>query len=231
MLKKIIYGIVNFISVVIIAAAIVVLIMVLLTKPGKPPSIGGFTLLRITTGSMVPTYDVDTMILVQETDPSQIREGDVISFYSSDPMLDGAVNTHRVVRIEKDGGQYVYTTKGDGNNVEDPYDVKSEYLVGKVIWSSVILGKISRLVSNPLIFIPVILVPLAVILLSNFFQTISLARKIAKEEEEAAIREAVEQFRKKKELEKQKYGKIQLHQKNKKSQEKGPGKGCPFRCG
>ena len=195
MLKKIIYGIVNFISVVIIAAAIVVLIMVLLTKPGKPPSIGGFTLLRITTGSMVPTYDVDTMILVQETDPSQIREGDVISFYSSDPMLDGAVNTHRVVRIEKDGGQYVYTTKGDGNNVEDPYDVKSEYLV--------ILGKISRLVSNPLIFIPVILVPLAVILLSNFFQTISLARKIAKEEEEAAIREAVEQFRKKKELEKQ----------------------------
>ena len=198
MLKKIIYGIVNFISVVIIAAAIV-----LLTKPGKPPSIGGFTLLRITTGSMVPTYDVDTMILVQETDPSQIREGDVISFYSSDPMLDGAVNTHRVVRIEKDGGQYVYTTKGDGNNVEDPYDVKSEYLVGKVIWSSVILGKISRLVSNPLIFIPVILVPLAVILLSNFFQTISLARKIAKEEEEAAIREAVEQFRKKKELEKQ----------------------------
>ena len=123
MLKKIIYGIVNFISVVIIAAAIVVLIMVLLTKPGKPPSIGGFTLLRITTGSMVPTYDVDTMILVQETDPSQIREGDVISFYSSDPMLDGAVNTHRVVRIEKDGGQYVYTTKGDGNNVEDPYDV------------------------------------------------------------------------------------------------------------
>lgn len=203
MLKKIIYGIVNFISVVIIAAAIVVLIMVLLTKPGKPPSIGGFTLLRIITGSMVPTYDVDTMILVQETDPSQIREGDVISFYSSDPMLDGAVNTHRVVRIEKDGGQYVYTTKGDGNNVEDPYDVKSEYLVGKVIWSSVILGKISRLVSNPLIFIPVILVPLAVILLSNFFQTISLARKIAKEEEEAAIREAVEQFRKKKELEKQ----------------------------
>lgn len=203
MLKKIIYGIVNFISVVIIAAAIVVLIMVLLTKPGKPPSIGGFTLLRITTGSMVPTYDVDTMILVQETDPSQIREGDVISFYSSDPMLDGAVNTHRVVRIEKDGGQYVYTTKGDGNNVEDPYDVKSEYLVGKVIWSSVILGKISRLVSNPLIFIPVILVPLAVILLSNFFQTISLGRKIAKEEEEAAIREAVEQFRKKKELEKQ----------------------------
>ena len=68
-------------------------------------------------------------------------------------------------------------------------------------WSSVILGKISRLVSNPLIFIPVILVPLAVILITNFVSTVSLAKKIACEEEEAAIKEAVRQMREKKEKE------------------------------
>ena len=196
MLKRIIYGIINFISVAIIAAAVAVLIIVLLTKPGKPPSIGGFTLLRITTGSMAPTYEIDTLLLVQKTEPSSIRKGDVISFYSSDPVLDGAVNTHRVTEIQKNGEQYVYTTRGDGNNIEDPYPVESGQLVGKVIWSSVILGKIARLVSNPLIFIPVILVPLAIILLGNFFQTIALARKIAKEEEEKAIREAIDQLRK-----------------------------------
>lgn len=201
MVKKILCSIVNFISVVIIAAAVVILIMVLFTKPGKPPSIGGFTLLRITTGSMAPTYDVDTMILVKETDPAQIQEGDVISFYSSDPALDGAVNTHRVVSIEKETDHYVYTTKGDGNNVVDAYNVDSQYLIGKVTWSSVILGKISRLVSNPLIFIPVILVPLAVILITNFVSTVSLAKKIAREEEEAAIKEAVRQMREKKEKE------------------------------
>lgn len=204
MLKKIIYGIINFISVAIIAAAVGVLIVVLLTKPGKPPSIGGFTLLRITTGSMAPTYEIDTLLLVQKTEPSSIRKGDVISFYSSDPVLDGAVNTHRVTEIQKNGDQYVYTTRGDGNNVEDPYPVESGQLVGKVIWSSVILGKIARLVSNPLIFIPVILVPLAIILLGNFFQTIALARKIAKEEEEKAIREAIEQLRKSREPDRQK---------------------------
>lgn len=204
MLKKIIYGIINFISVAIIAAAVGVLIVVLLTKPGKPPSIGGFTLLRITTGSMAPTYEIDTLLLVQKTEPSSIRKGDVISFYSSDPVLDGAVNTHRVTEIQKNGDQYVYTTRGDGNNVEDPYPVESGQLVGKVIWSSVILGKIARLVSNPLIFIPVILVPLAIILLGNFFQTIALARKIAKEEEEKAIQEAIEQLRKSREPDRQK---------------------------
>ena len=198
MFKKIVYAIVNFISVVIIAAAVFVLIMVLFTKPGEPPSIGGFTLLRITTGSMAPTYEIDTMILVQQTDPSEIREGDVISFYSSDPALDGALNTHRVTTVTKEGDQYVYTTKGDGNNIEDSYPVRSEHLLGKVIWSSVLLGKLSRLVSNPLIFIPVILVPLAIILLTNFIQTVSLAKKIAREEEEAAIKEAVQQLREKK---------------------------------
>ena len=84
----------------------------------------------------------------------------------------------------------------------DAYDVQSEYLVGKVIWSSLILGKISRLAANPLIFIPVILLPLSVILLTNLIHTVRLAKKITREEEEAAVREAVEELRKRKNQEK-----------------------------
>lgn len=98
--------------------------------------------------------------IVKQTDPSAIKENDVISFYSSDPALSGAVNTHRVVSIETDGNNYRYITKGDANNVVDRYDVDSRDLLGKVVWSSLILGKIVRLVSNPLIFVPIILVPL-----------------------------------------------------------------------
>ena len=81
-------------------------------------------------------------------------EGDVISFYSTDPALEGAVNTHRVVSISQDGDSYIYTTKGDANNAADLYDAQSRYLIGKVIWSSLFLGKLSRLAANPLIFIP-----------------------------------------------------------------------------
>ena len=56
MIRKIICGVINTISVLVIAAAIVILCMVLFTEPGKPPNIFGFTMLRITTGSMEPTY-------------------------------------------------------------------------------------------------------------------------------------------------------------------------------
>ncbi len=191
MFKKIVLGIINAISIIIIALAVMVLIIVLMTKPGKTPNIGGYMALRITTGSMTPTYGVDTLIFVKETDPSEIKVDDVISFYSSDPALDGAVNTHRVVSIEKTDRGYSYVTKGDANNVVDNYDVDSKYLLGKVVGSSLALGKLVRLISNPLIFIPIILIPLAIILISNLVHTIKYAKKIAAEEEQAAIEEAI----------------------------------------
>ena len=93
----------------------------------------------------------------------------------------------------------MYRTKGDANNVEDAYEVRSNYLLGKVVASSLLLGKISRLVANPLIFVPVILVPLFAILLANLLRTIRLAGKIAKDEEQAAVREAIEELRKRQE--------------------------------
>ena len=198
MIKKIFFAIIDIISVLIIAAAIFVLCIVLMTTPGKPPQIIGYTALRITTGSMAPTYGIDTMVIVKDTKASEIQEGDVISFYSTDPSLDGAVNTHRVVEVHEENGARTFVTKGDKNNVVDAYDVEEKYLIGKVVYASKLLGKLSRLVSNPIVFLPVILIPLAVILISNLVNTLVLAKKIAREEEETAVREAIKEIREKK---------------------------------
>lgn len=199
MIKKAILTLINILSVLIIAAAVVILCLVLLTRPGEAPSFGGYTVFRVTTGSMAPTYDTDTLILVKKTDPRKIKAGDVISFYSADPALDGSVNTHRVTEVTKDGDHWEYTTKGDANNAVDQYGTDSEALIGKVVASSLILGKLARLVSNPLIFIPVILIPLVIILISNIIHTVSLAGKIAKDEEEQAVREALMELKKQQE--------------------------------
>ena len=195
MIKKILFGIINILSVLIIVAAVFVLCTVIFTRSGDVPSVFGYTALRVTTGIMAPTYDVDTLILVKKTDPAQIKENDVISFYSQDPALDGAVNTHRVVEIRQENNAIVFVTKGDNNNVVDSYDVPGEYLIGKVVASSNKLGKFSRLVANPLIFIPIILIPLIIILFSNLFETYRMAKQIAKEEEEAAVEEAIRKIK------------------------------------
>lgn len=198
MIQKIILHLVNLVSVITIAAAVVVLCIVLLTRPGEAPSIAGYTLFRITTGSMEPTYPVDTLILVKKTDPSRIQTGDVISFYSSDPALDGAVNTHRVTGVRTDGTHWSYKTKGDANNVEDAYGTSETALIGKVTGSSLLLGKLARLIVNPLLFIPVILIPLVAMLVGNTIKTVKLARQIAEDEEKKAIEEALQEIRKEK---------------------------------
>lgn len=201
MIKKVFFTLVNLISVLVIAAAVVVLLTVVLTKPGEAPQIGGYTVLRITTGSMEPEYKINTLILVKNVEPDTIKSNDVISFYSKDPALDGAINTHRVVKVEKDGDHWIYTTKGDANNVVDAYTVDATYLIGKVVASSLVLGKLARLVSNPLVFIPIILLPLASILISNIVKTAKLAKTLAQEEEEKAVKEALRQIREAKEKE------------------------------
>lgn len=198
MIQKIILHLVNLVSVITIAAAVVVLCIVLLTRPGEAPSIAGYTLFRITTGSMEPTYPVDTLILVKKADPSRIQTGDVISFYSSDPALDGAVNTHRVTGVQTDGTHWSYKTKGDANNVEDAYGTSETALIGKVTGSSLFLGKLARLIVNPLLFIPVILIPLAAMLVGNTIKTVKLAKQIAEDEEKKAIEEALQEIRKEK---------------------------------
>lgn len=199
MIQKIILHLVNLVSVITIAAAVVVLCIVLLTRPGEAPSIAGYTLFRITTGSMEPTYPVDTLILVKKTDPSQIQKGDVISFYSSDPALGGAVNTHRVTGVQTDGTHWSYKTKGDANNIEDAYGTSETALIGKVTGSSLFLGKLARLIVNPLLFIPVILIPLAVMLVGKTIKTVKLAKQIAEDEEKRAIEEALQEIRQEKE--------------------------------
>ena len=112
MIKKIVFGIINVFSVLIIIAAVFVLCTVIFTKSGEAPSVFGYTALRVTTGSMKPTYDVDTLIVVKKVDPETIKVNDVISFYSQDPVLDGAVNTHRVVEILEEEQGRVFVTKG-----------------------------------------------------------------------------------------------------------------------
>ena len=201
-MKKVWITLVNIISIEIIISAIFILFLVIMTAPGKVPQIGGYTVLRVVTGSMAPTLGTDTLIVVQKTEPAEVKEGDIISFYSSDPALEGAVNTHRVLSIREESGVYYYTTKGDANNVADSYEASSVYLIGTVCFSSCALGKMARLLANPLIFIPVILIPLAVILICDIARTVKIAGRIAKEEEEEAVREAIRQIRENKKKEK-----------------------------
>ena len=190
MLVKILRTIINILSVFMIVVALFVLLSVVMTKPGQAPTVMGYSSFRVLSGSMEPTLQTDSMIVVRHTAPAEIRVGDVISFYSSDPKLGGAVNTHRVVDAEKQNGVYIFQTKGDANIIPDEYPVSGNDVIGVVVFSSFFLGKLVRLLSNPLVFIPIIMIPLLALLILNLVKTVKLA-KIAAQEEEAKQIQAI----------------------------------------
>ncbi len=182
MVKKIITGIIDAVSVVLIVFAIGILLTVIMTRKGEAPDFLGYSSFRVLTGSMEPAIPPDAMVVTRRADPGEISEGDIISYYSPDPELGGSVVTHRVTGVESDGGSVWYRTKGDANAVEDEYPVSHEAVIGKLVFTSAVFGKAVRLAANPLVFVLLILVPLMTILVVNLVQAVRSAREIASEE-------------------------------------------------
>lgn len=187
----------NGAAIALILVSVFVLLSVVLTPAGQVPRVFGFSVFRVLTGSMEPEIPEGSLLVVRETDTDTIQVGDVISFFSPDPTLEGAVNTHRVVDIQTENGGKVFYTKGDANVLEDAYPVRAEMVVGKAVHVSTGWGKAVAVLSNPLVFGTVILVPLLGILLWNLWRAVKIAKDLARQEEEAAIRQALEEIQQK----------------------------------
>lgn len=195
MKSKWFFSLINIAAICLIAMSIFVLLTVVLTPAGQVPQVMGFSVLRVLTGSMKPEIPADSMLLIQKADAASLQVGDVISFFSPDPSLNGALNTHRIVDIAEADGSLQFTTKGDANLIEDQYPVDESRVVGKVLFVSTRLGKLLRLISNPLVFGLAVLVPLVLILVGNLVSALKSAARLAKEEEEAAVRQALEELK------------------------------------
>lgn len=132
-LLKIIDKLVFIILLVIIFAMIFLLLNSKIT--GTEPSINGYKMYVVDSGSMTPTLKIGSLIFVKELKPLEIKIGDTITYRGAD----ASVVTHRVTNIESNNGLR-FITKGDANETEDPMPVESNRLVGKVVFSIAYLG-------------------------------------------------------------------------------------------
>ncbi|MDR2623420.1 MAG: signal peptidase I [Methanobrevibacter sp.] len=65
-----------------------------------------------------------------EFDPNDVKVGDVVVYrgvWFPDPIV------HRVINITEENGTKLFTIKGDHNPVPDPYPVKPEQIISRVI--------------------------------------------------------------------------------------------------
>ena len=171
--KKIIKIISTIIKVIIgIALAAFILVVCLQRFSDNKLSFFNYRMFTVVSQSMKPKYDIGDVLVSKEVKPSEVKEGDVISYLGSYGDFNGKVITHRVVDVEKRAdGKYYYRAKGDANIVEDPIVVEDQ-LYGIVVYKSVILSLVYRIVGTKVGFYLFIIVPILIIIGSEMITTL-----------------------------------------------------------
>ena len=114
-----------------VAILALILVNVLSAKAsGRVPAVFGYSVLNIVSGSMEDEIPEGSYVLVKRVEPEDIKEGDIISFYSTDPNIYGMPNTHRVVEVRGDGSELEFVTKGDANPQEDAVRARADRVIG-----------------------------------------------------------------------------------------------------
>ena len=110
----------NIICWTLIAVLVFTLVLFFMSRiNGSTPSVFGYSIFRVSSGSMEPELMVGDIILDKTVDnPEDLKVGDVITFKSSD--YGDLLVTHKVIKAPyEENGKLMLQTKGIANEVED----------------------------------------------------------------------------------------------------------------
>ena len=96
-------------------------------------SLFGFKMYIVNSDSMAATdFDAGDLILVKESDPSKLKEGDIITFMSQNSNSFGETVTHKIRKITTDAeGNPGFITYGTTTDTDDETIVTYPYILGK----------------------------------------------------------------------------------------------------
>lgn len=137
--KEKVFKILNIIKKVLcgllIGILVIFVMLVLIARiNGDIPSFFGYTIYRVSTGSMEPELSVGDVILSKSVeDPSELKIGDVITFDGTGD-LQGMMITHKVIKEPyiNDDGVEMLQTQGVANEVPDD-EIRSDSVVSIMV--------------------------------------------------------------------------------------------------
>ena len=142
--KKITKALVNIFTVILLMILLLVIYgkVVLTFSNNSYPNYFGYTFFEVASGSMMPTLEINDVILVKIT-KDNIKENDIIAFNSENSII-----THRVLFIDNNS----IVVKGDNNNTVDK-PIVVDQVIGKVIKVFPHLGVWKKVLMDPKILI------------------------------------------------------------------------------
>jgi len=162
--KKVVSVVLTILLVIVIVAAVIAVVHI---KTAKDPSIFGYGVYTVVSGSMTPTLKVGDVIFVKKvTDSAELGKGDIITFRGQG-KLSGKVVTHRIVSdgVEANGK---ITTCGDANYGLQDDPITMDDVIGKMVRKSVVFSALHRAFTSKVGFALIVVVPLSVLLIFQF---------------------------------------------------------------
>lgn len=186
----------NIIATAVLLLLVAVIVFATIQRiSGKSPSIFGYQIYRISSGSMEPELEIGDIILCKQIDIREVHLGDVVTYTATSGELAGQAITHKVIRQTYfENGYYYIETKGiaEGALADDP--VREDALLGKMQTKIPLLKHVFNIFLSPFGYILVV----ALILLAfskEIFTALSFAigKKPAAENEEELLEDIEEE--------------------------------------
>lgn len=147
--SRIINLIKNIICWTLVVILVLTIIVFLISRiNGSTPSVFGYSIYRVSSGSMEPELMVGDVILDKTVDnPEDLKVGDVITFRSDD--YGDMLVTHKIIKAPyEENGKLMLQTKGIANEVEDK-PISAENVKGIMICKVEFLDTVYNIFLSP----------------------------------------------------------------------------------
>lgn len=192
---KIIFGLLRF---VVYGFLVIYVAFVLFQRFTNNSSFMGYRFFNVATGSMIPVYNINDVIIVKETDVTTLKVGDDVAYKGTRAGLEGKIITHRIIKIEEDNnGKLIFFTQGVNSEYEDP-SINGNQILGKVEGKLFFINDLNHVVKSNFGFFFLVFCPLVLVIALEIAQSV-IEYKIEKNE----IQEISSKKEKEKEIKKE----------------------------
>lgn len=174
---KMIYKIISYTIICILMAIAAFLIFYVISgkiaqKQGKKPLFGLYTIIS---PSMTGTLNVYDVAFTMRVDTDKLKEGDIITFYSTNSFFGGTPITHRIIEVVNipNSGK-MFRVKGDANPKADEEKVIPSNVIGKVMFKIPQLGRVQFFLASKGGWIIAIMIPALVIISYDIYKIFRL---------------------------------------------------------
>lgn len=100
-------------TVLLIVLIAVLILMFNARISGEAPSVFGYQIFRVSSGSMEPELMIGDVILVKEAEPIDIEKGDIVTYKGKEGDFSGKFITHKMIEDPQlVDGEYVFKSQG-----------------------------------------------------------------------------------------------------------------------